>query len=179
MNPPPMGQALSTAWNVYKANLMPVLIATFCATLLGLIPLIGGMLAIPGALLVALKAVRGQTPEPADGFVSFQALVDHLVIGLLQMLGAIACCIGAYVTQGIFLPGSFLILDKGQNWQQAKDVCMEKIAPNWVAWTIFALVTGLVGVSGLILCGIGVYFTLPIATCAWAYAYEETLAKQS
>src|SRR5688572_12902315 len=120
MNPPPIGQALSAGWNIYKANLSPVLIATFCATLLGLIPVVGGMLAIPGAMLVALKAVRGQTPQPADGFVAFQALVDHLVIGLLQMIGAIACCVGAYVTQGIFLPGTFLVMDKGQTWQAAK-----------------------------------------------------------
>jgi uncharacterized membrane protein len=177
MNPPPIGEALSAGWTAFKANMMPVVIGTLCAMLLSLIPFVGGMLAIPGLLLVGLKAVRGQTPEPADGFVGFQALVDNLVIGLLQIAGLLACCVGAWVSQAVFIPGSFLIVDKNKTWQEAKDVCIAQIWPNWLGWTIFTLVTGLVGGSGAILCGVGIFFTLPIATCAWAYAYEQTLAK--
>ncbi len=177
MNPPPIGQALSAGWNAYKANMVPILVGTLCASLLSLIPFVGQLLAMPGFLLVALKGVRGQLPEPADGFIGFQALVDNLVIGLLQIAGLLLCCVGAWVTQGIFVPGGFLIVDRQQTWQQAKDRCMAEIAPNWLAWTLFTLVTGLVGASGVLLCGIGVFFTLPVATCAWAYAYEQTLAK--
>lgn len=177
MNPPPIGEALSAGWATFKANMMPIVIGTACALILSLIPVVGQFLALPGAFLVALKAVRGQTPEPADGFIGFQALVDNLVIGLLQIVGLLACCIGAWVTQAVFIPGMFLIVDKNNNWQTAKDTCIAQIWPNWMAWTIFTLVTGLVGSSGMLLCGIGIFFTLPIATCAWAYAYEQTLAK--
>jgi hypothetical protein len=175
MNPPSIGDALNVGWTTFQKNMMPILIAVVCAALLGIIPVIGGFLAFAGMMNVSLKALRGQTPEPADGFIGFQALVDHIVMGLLQILGLIACCIGVYVTQGIFFQGTLLIIDKGMTWSDAKDRCLDQIKPNWVAWTIFCLVVGIVGGLGAILCGIGIFFTLPIATIALAYAYEQTL----
>lgn len=175
MNPPPIGEALTVGWNTFKENMVPILVAMLCAMVLGIIPIVGGFFAVPGMCLVALKALRGQTPEPRDGFVGFTKPVDNLVIGLFQLLGIIACCIGVYVTQAIFVPGSFLIVDKDMTWQDAKDRCMEQIKPNWVSWTIFFFVVGLVGGLGSILCGIGIFFTLPIAMIAIAYAYEQTL----
>jgi hypothetical protein len=177
MNPPPIGEALSEGWNAFKAQMMPVLIGTLCAMLLGLIPLVGGMLAAAGMFNVALKAVRGQTPEPADGFIGFQAFLDNVVMGLLQAVGILACCIGVYVSQGVFIPGTFLIVDKGKTWQEAKDICMAQIWPNWMSWAIFTFVLGLVASLGLVACIVGIFFTVPIMTCAMAYAYEKTLAK--
>lgn len=179
MNPPPIGEALSAGWNAFKENMGPVLIGMLCALLLGLIPFVGGFLAFPGMMLVSLKAVRGQAPEPADGFVGFSALVDNLVMGLLQVLGIVACCIGVYATQGIFYQGTLLIVDKGMTWSDAKDKCLAEIKPNWPAWTLFVFVVGLVGSLGVILCVIGVLLTLPIATCAFAYAYEQTLGRKA
>ncbi len=177
MNPPPIGEALTVGWEKFKENMVPTIVAMLCAMLLGLIPVVGGFLALPGICLVSLKVLRGQLPEPRDGFVGFTQPMDNIVLGLFQILGLIACCIGVYVTQAIFVPGTFLIVDKSMTWSDAKDRCMEQIKPNWVAWTIFFFVVGLVGGLGSILCGIGILFTLPIATIALAYAYEQTLGK--
>jgi hypothetical protein len=174
MNPPPIGEALEVGWNTFKQNPVPILIGFICACLLTAIPL-GGGLAFAGMMQVSLKALRGQTPEVGDAFVGFQAFVDHFIMGILQILGVIACCVGVYVTQGIFYPGTLLMLDKGMTWQQAKDACMERIKPNWVSWTIFVLVMGLVGGLGSILCVVGVFVTAPVAVIGMAYAYERTL----
>lgn len=175
MNPPPIGEALTVGWQRFQQNMLPVIIGILCAMLVGLIPIIGGFLTLPGIFLVSLKALRGQAPEPSDGFVGFQQFVDNIVMGLLQALGLIACCIGVYVTQAIFFQGTFLIVDKNMAWSDAKDRCLEQIKPNWPAWTLFVIVVGLVGSLGTLLCGIGVLFTAPIATIAFAYAYEQTL----
>ena len=69
MNPPPIGEALEAAWDVFKKDYAAILIATLCAMLLGLVPLVGGGLAMAGLMHVSLKALRGQSPEPADGFI--------------------------------------------------------------------------------------------------------------
>lgn len=177
MNPPPIGEALTVGWNAYKEKLVPVTLGVFCASLLALIPLVGGGLAFAGMMHVSLKALRGQEPTAADGFVGFNAAVDHIVMGLLQIVGLIACCLGVYVTQALFFQGSILILEKNLNWSDAKDRCLASFKDTWVAWTIFVLVVGLVGSLGAIACGIGIYFTLPIATIALAYAYEQTLGR--
>ncbi len=175
MNPPPIGEALSVGWAKFKDNMVPVLIGILCAALLGLIPVVGQFLAMPGMFLVALKALRGQAPEPSDGFVGMQAAVDNIVMGLLQILGLIACCVGQIVTQAIFFQGTFLIVDKGMTWSDAKDKCMDEIKPNWLNWTVFVFVMSLVAASGMIACIVGVFFTAPIALIAYAYAYEQTL----
>jgi hypothetical protein len=176
LNPPPIGEALEAAWTAYKKDYAPILLGTLCAMLLGLIPLVGGGLALAGLMRVSLKALRGQTPEPADGFIGLQAPVDYIVMGLLQIAGLLACCVGVYVSQGVFFAGTALVVDKGMNWTQAKDVCVAHIWPNWAAWTLFTFVASLVGASGAILCGVGVVATLPLAGLALAYAYERSVA---
>jgi hypothetical protein len=176
VNPPPIGEALEAAWAVFKKDYVAIGLAMLCAMLLGLIPLVGGGLVMAGMMRVGLKALRGESPQPADGFIGLQAPVDHIVMGLLQIMGMLACCVGVYVSQAVFFSGTALILEKGMDWKAAKDVCVARIWPNWVAWTLYTLVIGLVGGSGAILCGVGVIVTAPVAGLALAYAYEKSVA---
>lgn len=177
VSPPPIGEALSVGWKTFQQNPAPILLGMLCAMVIGLIPILGGGLAFAGMMRVSLRALRGEVPEPADGFAGLSNnAVDHIVMGLLQIVGILACCVGVYVSQGIFFPGTLLILDRDMTWEQAKDVCLKQVKPNWVSWTLFVLVVGLAGASGMILCVVGVFFTAPIAMIAMAYAYEKTLA---
>lgn len=174
VSPPPIGEALSVGWKTFQQKPVPILLGMLCAMVIGLIPILGGGLAFAGMMRVSLKALRGQVPEPADGFAGLSSnAVDHIVMGLLQIVGMLACCVGVYVTQGIFFPGTLLILERGMTWEQAKDACLKQVKPNWVSWALFALVVGLAGASGMILCVVGVFVTAPIALIAMAYAYEK------
>ena len=92
-------------------------------------------------------------------------------MGLLQIVGILACCVGVYVSQAIFFPGTALIIERGIGWEQAKDVCVARIWPNWGPWTLYAG-RGPRRASGALLCGIGVIVTAPLAVLALAYAYE-------
>ena len=176
VSPPPIGEALTVAWETFQKNPVPILVGTLCAIVVSLLPVVGGGLAFAGMMAVSLKALRGQVPEAADGFVGLSRRpVDHIVMGLLQLVGIVACCVGAYVTQGLFFQGTLLILDRDLTWEQAKDVCMRDIKPDLLNWTLYVLVMGLVGGSGMILCVVGVFVTAPIAMLGLAYAYEKTL----
>lgn len=204
MQPPSIGEAVSKGLAAFKANLLPVIIGILCAAVLGLIPIVGGFLALAGIFNVALKAIRGQKPEPKDGFVAFEAPVDHIVVGLLQICGLIACCIGVFVTQPLFLNGTFLVNDKKLKWGQAKDECMAKVKPHLLPWLIFWFVLSIISGAGMIaaaiiqvmlglilepgtaacllstvilLAGFAVsLFLAPVTACAYAYAYDKTLA---
>ena len=45
---------------------------------------------------------------------------------------------------------TLLILERNLTWEEAKDVCLKQVKPNWVPWTLFVLVVGLAGASGMI-----------------------------
>jgi len=175
VSPPGIGEAISAGWNAFKPQIGPALLAYLCAWVVALIPIVGGFWSFAGMANVSLKLVRGQKPEPGDGFIAFnKGLVDHLVMGLLQICGIILCCIGAWFTQTVFYPGTFLIVDKGMTWEQAKDACWTRVKPQFLSWFLFFFVVGLFASLGIIACGIGILITGPIAMCAIAYSYEKS-----
>jgi hypothetical protein len=179
MNPPPIGEALGFGWEKFKQDPVPVLLAVLVAGLITAIPIVGIGLGMPGALYAGLKVARGQKPEIGDALIGFQKPMDYIMIGLLQMVGVIACCVGVLVTAPLFYQGYFLILEKGKTWQEAKDICLQQLKPNWMGWAIFWLVMSIVAELGVIACGVGILATVPIVMIALAQAYELTLAKQS
>jgi len=175
VNPPPIGEALSAGWKTFQQYPVPIVLGTLCAVVVGIIPFIGAGLAFAGVMKVSLKALRGQAPDPVDGFAGLSDnAIDHIVMGLLQISGLLACCVGVYATQGVFYPGTILILERGATWEQAMNTCLEQVKPNWVAWTLFTLVVGVIGASGMLLCFAGVLVTAPVAMLAMAYAYERS-----
>lgn len=163
------------AWKTFQQNPVPIVIGMLCAMVVGLVPFIGAGLAFAGMMKVSLKALRGQVPEPADGFAGCSDnAVDHVVMGLLQVSGMLACCVGVYFTQGLFFPGTLLILERKMTWEQAMNACLEQVKPNLLSWTLFALVVGVVGAVGMLACFVGVLVTAPVAMIALAYAYEKS-----
>jgi uncharacterized membrane protein len=177
VSPPPIGEALGVAWKTFQRNPVPIVIAMLCAMVVGLIPILGAGPAFAGMMKVSLKALRGQVPEPADGFAALsENAIDHVVMGLLQIAGLLACCVGVYVTQGIFYPGTLLILERRMTWEQAMNECLEQVKPNWLAWTLFTLVVLVLGSLGMLACFVGVLVTAPVAMIALAYAYERSFA---
>src|SRR5687767_15942610 len=98
MKPPPIGEALAKGLEAFKAQMVPLIIGTLCAFVLNLVPILGWALAPAGLMNIGLKAIRGQKPEPKDAFIGFEAIVDHLVVWLLRIMGFFLCCIGLFVT---------------------------------------------------------------------------------
>ncbi len=69
-----------------------------------------------------------------------------------------------------------LTMDKGLNFRPAMRVSRQVVRRQW--WRVWGLVlvAGLVGASGVILCGIGVVVTLPIAFSMLMVAYADLFA---
>jgi hypothetical protein len=177
MNPPPIGDALRLAWERFKQDPWPILLMVLIANLIFLIPIAGIGLGMPGALLAGARVVRGQTPEVDDALVGFKRPVDHIMIGLLQLSGMLACCVGVLVTAPLFFMGHMLIVEKGLDWQQAMRVCLDQVKPHLVEWILFYLVLVLFSSLGALACGLGVLVTAPMAAIAMAFAYEGSLGQ--
>lgn len=197
VNPPPIGEALSAGWNAFR-NHTKVLLQAF-GIFLGsvvalnlLVLIVGGSLGLilglllsvmcalptvfllPGMYAIALSAVRGQKPDLRDITIMFKSrFIHHVGLLLLQICGILACGLGVFVTQAMFIPGSFMVLDRKMVWDRAMNTCVMSIKPNLLNWIVFHVLVSIVAFVGVFGLVIGLLFTGPIALCAWAHAYEK------
>jgi uncharacterized membrane protein len=130
-----------------------------------------------------LKLMRGQPATLGDAFAGFSsALVPltlaHVVTGLLSSLASLCCLLpGIYlgVAWKFTLP---LVIDKRLDFGEAMKLSRKTVTRQW--WSVFALVllAGLLSVSGVIACCIGIFVTVPIGIASILYAYEDIFGAQ-
>jgi len=122
--------------------------------------------ALPGVLISVLAAIPlAQANQPTAENIGLLA-VGLAVGGLLALIPAIY--LG--VSWAFALP---LIMDKRLDFWSAMETSRRVVGKHW--WWVFAclLVIGLVNLIGILVCCVGVLFTMPVAFAALLYAYEE------
>jgi membrane-anchored glycerophosphoryl diester phosphodiesterase (GDPDase) len=114
-----------------------------------------------------LERMRSAAPaEVADILPQFfSALVGTLPVFLLCMIPVTFLS----VSWGFTLP---LIMDKNLTFGAAMNASWKMVGKHW--WLVFGLtiLTGLINVVGILCCGVGVLFTIPIGFAALMCAYE-------
>jgi hypothetical protein len=201
--PPRIGEALTAGVNTFKAHAKILLqafgiflggnlllgaalqllagkLGTLLAFALSLASILPSLLLLPGLYAIALKCVRGRKAELRDLLVMFdERFIHHVGTLMLQSCGALVCCVGALATQALFIPGSFMVIDRRQSWDGAMQLCVEHVKPKIVPWLLFHLAVAAVALAGVVACLVGSLFTGPIALCAWAYAYDKAFGGAS
>jgi hypothetical protein len=184
-----IGNCLNRGWGLVKTNFGLLVGASFLLFLislgLGFIPILGAIanLVIYGPLLgglyfLYLKRIRGRDASVGDLFAGFSMaflplMLAYIVMTVLTGIGILLCLIpGIYlIVAWLFtLP---LIIDRRIDFWPAMELSRKVVTKNW--WNIFGLgiVLFLVAVAGVLACGIGLLVTIPIATAALMYAYED------
>ena len=135
-------------------------------------PLLGGL------YLYFLKKIRGERVRVETAFSGFshsflQLALASLVAGLLTALGFV-CLIapGVYLFVAWFLALP-LVIDKRLEFWPAMELSRKTITRHWWRFLGLLIVLGLVNLGGLLLCGVGIFVTLPTAFAALMYAYED------
>jgi len=191
-----LGDCFSRSWSLLQNNFWLLVGATalIFVILLGIefIPLLGhaagvlfGFLLWGGLDLLFLKRLRGQPVEVGDVFLGFslafvQLMLASVVAHVLTGIGLLLCVLpGIYllVVWWMFVP--LLILDKGLEFWPAMELSRKVVTRHW--WQCFGifLLAGFVGLLGALACGVGVFFTLPIAVGATVYAYEDIFGSRA
>jgi hypothetical protein len=191
-----IGDCFSRAWRLLQENFWLLVGATAVVMLialgLGALPVIGmiaivllGFVLMGGLDWLFLKRVRGQTADMADAFAGFSLafvplMVAGLVIQVLTAAGLILCILpGIYllVIWWGFVP--LLILDKKMDFWPAMELSRKVVNHHW--WQIFGLTLAalLVATAGLLLLGVGIFLTLPLATGAIVIAYEQIFGESA
>jgi uncharacterized membrane protein len=190
-----VGPALSYGWNKFTSNLGPVLLIVLIpigvqivlsiisraivSSLFGVLvfwiisEVISLMLAI-GIFNAGLMVTRGETPDVGRAFSSDrwgEWIVFALVWGIMIGIGLLLCGVGALVVIAIWGLAPFYFIDQRMSLGEALSASSRTTGQTPGLRVALAL-TALVGVAGVIACGIGVLVTMPIAYIGAAYLYR-------
>src|SRR5580765_7925098 len=184
-----ISSAISRGWALVRDHMAVLAGATILGWLvtvgLACIPILGwivGFVLLGGLDYMFLRRIRGEEVQVGDLFAGFNlALLNLTMAGLVKWLltsiGFLLCILpGIYLAVGyVFaLP---LVIDKKMEFWPAMEVSRRVVHEHW--WSIFALVIvlALVAFSGFLLCGVGEVITIPIASAALMYVYEDLFGK--
>jgi uncharacterized membrane protein len=184
-----ISSALSRGWALVRDHMAVLVGATILGWLitvgLACIPILGwivGFVLLGGLDYMFLRRIRGEDVQIGDLFDGFNlALLNLTMAGLVKWLltsiGFLLCILpGIYLAVGyVFaLP---LVVDKKMEFWTAMEVSRRVVHEHW--WSIFALVIvlALVAFSGFLVCGVGEVITIPLASAALMYVYEDLFGR--
>lgn len=163
MAAPSIGDCISYGVDKLKSNPAYAIVGYFLVYLVG-----GCTVILQGPMTVGYfkglaKSDKGEKAEIGDVFSGFENIAAGIVVGIIHLIGFILCFIpGLIITPAVMV--AYRLIAEGekdgmaafkQGWAIAK--------PSLVGSLITIIVVGIVGGLGAILCGVGVFVTMPIA----------------
>jgi len=186
-----IGGWISESIDLYKANFGLICVSMLVAALLSVFTcgvLAGPMMA--GLTLIILRVARKEDPGPevGDVFKGFdfflQAFLLSLVVGVAYALAGSVAIIGAVA--GILIAplvmfAMCILVDKKMEFWPAIQASYEKAKDDYLNLLVLCLLSSLMSSIGAILCGVGVFLTLPfsavVAVVAYRHLFEEAGAE--
>ena len=190
-----VGEALSYGWNKfvqYIGQIIVIVLVIFAiqlvfsivsqvltrngglgaiaiGTVVWVIGLVVGLVLQAGLIRAGLAVTRGEAPDVGMLFQTANLgpfIVATILVGLLYIVGFIACCIGAVVVAIFVLFYGYFVIDKSAQPVDSIGSSFRLVRDNFSQVLVFAIV---VFVLNLVTCGLAVGVT-QIAT---AYAYKK------
>lgn len=191
------GDWIKEGFNIYKDNLGLLIVASLIASLLSGVTF--GILSGPmfaGLVLIVLKLRDGSQPPPVAGdvFQGFQHFLPSflfcIVWGAIILVGTVILsfipCLGQILTICLWLAagallmfGLFLIVDKKMDFWSASMASIEKVKTAFFPFLGLAVVAGIIGGIGAIVCGIGVIVTMPICFTILVVTYRDVFSSDA
>ncbi len=151
-------------------------------TLIGLpFQLVGAALGtvIAGSIIcMALKAIRGGTPEVGDiaaGFTTnpVSLLVAGMLVSLGTTFGSYLCIIPGLILGGLWMLTTPFIMDKGVGPIDAMKMSWNVMKDHILMAAVLFLLIGLVAALGVCACGVGILVSMPVMLVTQAVIYED------
>jgi hypothetical protein len=126
-----------------------------------------------------LRMVRGQRATFEDAFAGFsQAFVPLMLFSVVSqtliLIGALFCLLpGIYLSIAWVLFTPLLIMDKGFDFWPSMEVSRRVVNRHFWKLLLFAIVSALVLVAGLLCFVVGFFIALPVVIAATVCAYED------
>ncbi|MCX5655650.1 MAG: hypothetical protein NTY65_13510 [Planctomycetota bacterium] len=198
-----LGVYVSKAWNLMKQNLLLLIVTYLIVAVIMNIPLVGLIIGGPvmfGFIRIVQKRYKGESAEIGQVFDAFKTDFSKGLVTFLLMFVVALCvvipvviviivlsfipCVGTVL--GILLYICALLAIGAALYFVLEIAALSDVAPvdaikkgfkfmtaNIGPMILLSLVTGLIGMAGIIACGIGALFTAPMAMAIVVIAYNE------
>ena len=183
-------QLIKDGFNLFKENMGLLVGASLIASLISSFTLfiLAGPMTV-GVLLLTRNCLKKkqEQPEIGDIFKGFSSFLDSFLLTLIYfvlsgmlatipVLGhVISFALGAFYWWGIVFI-AFENLSVGATIQKLID---ETKSGDFLLPLVFAVIASLIILSGLLICCVGIFFTIPVGYCMMVCCYEATFGKRS
>jgi uncharacterized membrane protein len=130
-----------------------------------------------GTYKTAMKQLRGEPTSIGDLFSGADCFLRVLgtlfLVVIMAMIGAIFCIIPGFIVQGLCFFAIPLVVERRMGPIQAIQTSIEATKKNWLMFTLFTFVVGLIASVGTILCYVGALASYPLMFTITAVAYRD------
>lgn len=185
-----IGTELGKGWTLFKDNMSLLIVAGLLATLISVVTC--GILAGPltaGMFLILDRLMRNDSvkPQAGDVFKGFDffvqtlllvviALVIGFVLAMIPVVGQLAgIAVGAVMMWAMM----FVTYQKLTAIDALKKVFEHAKTGEFTMPLVLALIANIISGLGVIGCGVGVFFTIPLSYCMLACCYQSVFGADS
>lgn len=141
-------------------------------------------LLMAGLFKYYLKLIRGEQAMIGDAFAGFSSAAGQLILlglvsGFLTTLGYLVCVIPGIYVSVCWMFALPLVIDRNLMFWDAMELSRKMVSKHWFIVFALLLVVGLLAACGALACCVGVFVTMPIATVAIMYAYEDIFGQKA
>ena len=172
------GRWIHVGWEMVKADLGNfVLLALVFSLLSGMVPMVIQGPLFAGFHIYCMKKMFDRRAEFADLFKGFNyfvpTLVASLLISLFVALGTLLCIIPGLVVAAMYKFTYLFIFDKRMDFWPAMQASHAVVKNDYVGFTLFLVLLGLINLLGVLCCIVGVFITIPLSVAAITAAYRD------
>jgi len=151
-------------------NKIGPLVATYLLTIV-----LSILALLPGLLLWFQAGMLDWFMGLMEEYPSIEELPDplQLVDNGLFWLGLLLIFVGGLLASSLLAWSLYIAWFFEVGPLEALNASRMLIARNWFSFIIFLLLVGLISVSGALLCGVGLLYTIPAMACAQFFAFAE------
>ena len=122
--------------------------------------------------LAAIRNGQADINDAVAGYKRFgPAMLAGLVYTLASYLGFLACCVGMFVVAALLIFMYCDVADGTNNVLEAAMASYERTKDKILPMIAFMLLYGIVAFLGVLACGVGLLFTVPLAMTALCIVY--------
>ncbi len=190
------GEWLEGGFQLYKNNLGVLILGGLLAILISTISF--GILAGPmmaGLVLITLRLFDKNAAVPSagdlfEGFTFFLpsflfvlvwffiSLAASLVLNAVPCIGQLASLAFSLALGTALMFGMYFIVDKGMEFWPASKASFELVKENFMPFLGLYVVASIVASLGAILCGIGIFLTVPLLPCILTVAFRDVAGER-